>query len=98
MVFCHHRWSTLSLEANLVLKSDGSFEYSYSGGECGTFDHGGTGKWKKDGNELTLEVSDDLFLLSKRYTIDKRRLVPSDDPSRDGAFRMTGGDARPLGQ
>jgi hypothetical protein len=81
----------------LLLRSDGSFAYSFRGGECGTFDHEGTGTWTKNGKELFLQSPDHLYMLSKSYTIRKRRLYPSSDLRHDGAFRKKG-SAAALGQ
>ena len=64
---------------SLTLRNDGSFDYEFQGGECGTFDHSGGGTWTKIDNKLILQQNGGCYWLEKVYIIDKRKLYASAD-------------------
>jgi len=51
--------------------SDSSFVYKYAGGDCGTFNHTGTGTWIMAKNELKLRPNEDCYMLDSSYIMNK---------------------------
>jgi len=78
--------SAYAWKETLLLKNDSSFSYSYQGGECGTFDHSGSGTWTKKDKELFLRPNDNCYKLQNLYIIDKRKLYASLDSLNNGTI------------
>lgn len=68
---------TYAWKETLLLMSDSSFVYKYAGGECGTFDHTGTGMWTIKKNELKLRQNKDCYMLDSSYIMNKGVLYSS---------------------
>jgi len=62
---------TYAWKETLLLMSDSSFVYKYAGGDCGTFDHTGTGTWAMGKNELELRPNEDCYMLDSSYIMNK---------------------------
>ena len=62
---------TYAWKETLLLMSDSSFVYKYAGGDCGTFDHTGTGTWTMNKNELKLRPNEDCYMLDSSYIMNK---------------------------
>ena len=63
--------STYAWKETLLLMSDSSFVYEYEGGDCGTFDHMGTGTWVMEKNELKLRANEGCYMLDSSYIMNK---------------------------
>ena len=74
----------------LLLRADNSFIYKYEGGECGTFDHMGSGTWTMKKNQLILKPNDDCYMLDKSYIMNKGVLYNESANERPIAFKMKG--------
>ena len=68
---------TYAWKETLLLMSDSSFVYKYAGGDCGTFDHTGTGTWTMKKKELKLKPNEDCYMLDSSYIMNKRILYSS---------------------
>lgn len=68
---------TYAWKETLLLMSDSSFVYKYAGGDCGTFDHMGTGTWTMEKNELKLRPNEDCYMLDSSYIMNKGILYSS---------------------
>jgi len=68
---------TYAWKETLLLMSDSSFVYKYDGGECGTFNHTGTGTWTMNKNELKLRPNEDCYMLDSAYIMNKGILYSS---------------------
>lgn len=64
----------------LLLMTDHSFLYKYEGGDCGTFDHTGSGTWTMEKNELKLKPNNDCYMLDSAYIMNKGVLYSSNRP------------------
>ena len=69
--------STYAWKETLLLMSDSSFVYKNEGGDCGTFDHMGSGTWTMIKNELKLRPKNDCCMLDSLYIMDKGILYSS---------------------
>jgi len=68
---------TYAWKETILLMSDSSFVYEYAGGDCGTFDHAGTGTWTMEKNELKLRPNEDCYMLDNSYIMNKGILYSS---------------------
>ena len=68
---------TYAWKETLMLMSDSSFVYKYAGGDCGTFDHTGTGTWTMEKNELKLRPNENCYMLDSSYIMNKGILYSS---------------------
>ena len=69
--------SPYAWKETLLLMTDSSFVYKYEGGDCGTFDHNGSGTWRMKKNELILNPNNDCYMLDSSYIMNKGVLYSS---------------------
>ncbi|MGH9927164.1 MAG: hypothetical protein ACRD5B_17505 [Nitrososphaeraceae archaeon] len=69
--------SPYAWKETLQLMTDSSFVYKYEGGDCGTFNHTGSGIWTMKKNELILKSNNDCYMLDSLYVMNKGILYSS---------------------